>query len=83
MTFLAPNIPGRDVVEPLESAPDFVDEATLKQTGGGAVFIFLPERAGELSWVQQAFPDGQVQGFYDTDRRLRFTIYQVPASSNP
>jgi hypothetical protein len=72
MTFLAPGVIGYDVVEPLGSPPDFVDGSR------GAVFIFLPERLGELSWVQQAFPDRQPREFYDSAGRLWFTAYEVP-----
>jgi 4-amino-4-deoxy-L-arabinose transferase-like glycosyltransferase len=66
MNFLAPEIPGFDVLEPLGAAPDFVDRTQA------AVFIFLPERAGELAWVAEAFPDGETREFYDTDGELRF-----------
>ena len=72
MTFLAPEVSGYDVVEPLNSPPGFVDESRA------AVFIFLPERVGELIWVQQAFPDRRVREFYDGAGRLRFTAYEVP-----
>jgi hypothetical protein len=72
MSFMAPDVPGQDVVEPLEAPPDFVEE------GHGAVFIFLPERVGELEWVRQAFPDGRLWEFRDATGTLRFTIYQVP-----
>ncbi len=72
MTFLAPGVSGRDVVEPLASPPSFVDDSQ------GAVFLFLPERLDELSWVQQAFPGGQERDFYDAVGRLRFKAYEVP-----
>jgi 4-amino-4-deoxy-L-arabinose transferase-like glycosyltransferase len=78
MAFLAPRVQGKDVVEPLSGPPDFVDETTTALTGRGVVFIFLPERVAELAWVQQAFPDGQVQEFYDSGGRLRFTAYRLP-----
>jgi hypothetical protein len=71
MTFLAPDVPGRDVIESLEAPPDFVDEIA------GAVFIFLPERAGELAWVQRALPNGRLHEFRDADQDLRFIVYQV------
>jgi 4-amino-4-deoxy-L-arabinose transferase-like glycosyltransferase len=77
MEFLAPNVFGEDVVEPLQAPPDYVDG------GGGTLFIFLPERAGELSWVQQAFPDGRLREFYDPDGRLRFIAYEVGIPVSP
>jgi hypothetical protein len=73
MTFLAPNVSGQDVIDPLTAPPDFA-------TGGGkergAVFIFLPERRGELRWVQQTFPDGNLREF-ETAGQWRFITYQV------
>jgi 4-amino-4-deoxy-L-arabinose transferase-like glycosyltransferase len=71
MAFLAPEVPGQDVVKPLNAPPDFLDE------GQGAVFIFLPERGEELNWVRQAYPDGRVQEFYDTAGTLRFVVCQL------
>lgn len=76
MAFLAPRVRGQDVVEPLSGPPDF-DEAPTPATDRGTVFIFLPERVGGLAWVQQAFPDGQVQEFFDAGGGLRFTVYKV------
>lgn len=78
MPFLAPDVPGHDVIDPLTGPPDFVAEATVGAVEPRLLFIFLPERLGELAWVQQAFPDGQVQEFYDAWGRLRFTVYKVP-----
>jgi hypothetical protein len=75
MSFLAPDVPGQDVVEPLTAPPDFAHEADEEH---GVVCIFLPERAGELAWVQQAFPDGRLREFYDASDRLRFVAYRAP-----
>jgi len=72
MPFLAPNVSGQDVVEPLEGPPDFVEEKP------GAVFVFLPQRAGERSWVEKAFPDGRWREFRDAEGSLRFLAYEVP-----
>jgi 4-amino-4-deoxy-L-arabinose transferase-like glycosyltransferase len=70
MLFLAPAIAGRDVVEPLTAPPAMESEQT-------AVFLFLPERAGELEFVQQALPGGRVLEFHDPAGRLRFVVYEV------
>jgi 4-amino-4-deoxy-L-arabinose transferase-like glycosyltransferase len=75
--FLAPQVEGKDVVEPLSSLPDFVDQGA-GEGGQGLAFLFLPERLGELAWVEQAFPGGQVREFHDAYDRLRFTAYIVP-----
>lgn len=77
MTFLAPEVEGRDVVEPLEAPPDW------SLGGQNAVFLFLPQRAAELAWVQQRWPDGEAREFYDREGYLRFLAYEVPASGNP
>jgi hypothetical protein len=71
MSFLAPNVSGQDVVKTLDAPPDFPVGRY------GAVFLFLPERSGELSWVQQAFPSGHLREFYGREGRLRFLAYEV------
>ena len=71
MEFMAPRVPGQDVVEPLTAPPDFVDR------GRGAVFLILPERAGELAWIEQAFPAGETLEFHDAGGKLRFIAYEV------
>jgi hypothetical protein len=72
MSFLAPSVPGDDVVEQLTAPPDFVEE------GSNAVFLFLPGRTRDLVWVQEAFPDGGLREFRDADGTLWFTAYEVP-----
>jgi 4-amino-4-deoxy-L-arabinose transferase-like glycosyltransferase len=74
MSFLAPDVPGVDLVEPLTEPPDLESEGRSK----GVVFLFLPERVGELVWVQQAYPDGIVRQTYDSAGELRFMAYEVP-----
>ena len=81
MPFLAPAVPAQDVVEPLDAPPDFVDTAAARAAGRDIMFIFLPERAGELDWVRQAFPAGRLQEFRDARGELRFIVYRV--SSGP
>ena len=72
MPFLAPGVPGQDVVDPLAATPDFVDSER------GAVFLFLPERVAELAFVQEAYPGGRLQELYDVHGGLRFVAYEVP-----
>ena len=69
--FLAPQIEAQDVSDPLAAPPELVD------SGRSATFIFLPERLGELAWVQEAFPTGTIREFYDSEGGLRFTAYEV------
>jgi hypothetical protein len=71
LMFLAPRVEGHDVVEPLTAPPDFVDE------GRGAVFLLLPARAGELAWIEQAYPEGDLREFYDDAGQLRFIAYTI------
>jgi hypothetical protein len=43
------------------------------------VFIFIPQRLGELGPVQQAFPEGQLVQYYSpVDGRLMVTLYIIP-----
>jgi hypothetical protein len=81
MPFLSPDVPAQDVVESLDALPDFVDTAAAKAAGRAILFIFLPERAGELDWVRQAFPAGRLREFRDAGGELRFIAYRV--SSRP
>jgi hypothetical protein len=70
MPFLAPDVQGQDIVEPLSGPPDFSE-------GRSAVFLFLPERAGELDQVRRALPGGQLREFLDVRGELRFIAYEV------
>ena len=72
MDFIAPQVPGQDFVEPIDAPPVRVDASR------NAVFIFLPERAGELAFVQQGFPGGQLREFRDPSGQVRFIAYEVP-----
>ena len=71
MGFLAPQVEGRDIEQPLSGPPD------LPNADRGAVFVFLPDRAGELAWVQAALPNGRAREFYDDRERLRFVAYEA------
>jgi hypothetical protein len=72
MPFLAPEVSGEDVTEPLQGPPAFVDP------GRDAVFLLLPERAGELAWIQQAFPGGNLDEYLDASGQVRFIAYTLP-----
>ncbi len=69
--FLAPDVTGEDIVDPLDAPPYEVE------TDRTAVWIFLPERTTELSWVEQAFPGGHIEEFRDVGGNLRFVTYTV------
>jgi hypothetical protein len=68
--FIARDLDGYDVNEPLRARPDFV------APNRKAVFIFLPERRGELDFVRQAFPSGRLREFHGVDGKLLFVAYE-------
>ena len=65
MGFLAPDVAGQDVLEPLKNAPTFVDEDRQ------SIFVSLPERVDELEWVRTAYPGGEVAEFHDQEGVLQ------------
>jgi len=71
--FIAKGIQVHDVVQPLTRAPDFVDPKYKP------VFIFLPERTKELTFIRQAYPNGvqeEVRRINDSVGPLLFTAYR-------
>lgn len=56
--FLASNIPGSDVSQPISAA-----DLPAPPPGRRPIFIFLPERSGELAMVQSRYPDGNLRQF--------------------
>lgn len=75
--YLAPDVEGEDVPEPLTAPPD----NKLVKPDKNAVFIFLPERRQELELVRQAFPHGQLEQVSspvpDASEPL-YILYRVP-----
>lgn len=71
LRYMLYGVPGMDILEPLTGPPTFVDPSR------DAVFVFLPSRRGELQWVRQAYPQGQVREFAGLDGRPLFTLYDV------
>ena len=69
--FIAQGVVGMDVLEPLKGPPTFVDLSKE------AVFIFLPERLGELGAVRQSYPTGQLREFRREDGTLLFVSYEA------
>jgi 4-amino-4-deoxy-L-arabinose transferase-like glycosyltransferase len=56
--FIAKDVPVIDVLEPLKAPP------TITDSGLKPVFVFLPERLGELDLVKQAYPRGVEEQVY-------------------
>ncbi len=72
--YLAPDIEGVDITEPLTAPPD----PGLAQPGKHAAFLFLPERRPELDLVRQTFPDGALDEIPSPlNDGLLFTVYRV------
>lgn len=69
ISFLAPEKRGQDVIDPLTGPPDF-------DPGQPALFIFLPERLNDLTFVRQAYPGGSYQEFFADDGSLLFAVYE-------
>jgi 4-amino-4-deoxy-L-arabinose transferase-like glycosyltransferase len=69
--YLAPEMTLADVEQPV-SGP-----VTLTLGLPETFFIFLPERAGELQWVQQTYPQGVVQEYYGHEDAVLFVVYKV------
>lgn len=55
--YLAPDVPGQDIHEPITEPPDW----DLAELDKHVLFIFLPERLDELELVKQAFPGGELR----------------------
>lgn len=68
--YLAPSMRGEDVAEPLTAPFERVLD-------GPTLFVFLPERRGELAQVQAAFPQGRIEEFQLGDGRALFTVYAL------
>jgi hypothetical protein len=72
--YLAPEKIGLDVIEPLTGPQDF-------PLRGPSLFIFLPERLGELEFVRQRYPDGEYREFHGENGELWFAIYETGGGS--
>jgi 4-amino-4-deoxy-L-arabinose transferase-like glycosyltransferase len=69
--FLAPGMALADVEQPLPGPP-------VPPLGAGdTLFIALPERAGELYWVEQAYPQGRYSEYRGHEGTVLFAVYRV------
>lgn len=79
LVFLAPEVPRDDVIEPL-TTPEALDR--LVRSDRDALFIFLPERAGERVLVAQRYPRGEAREVRSPDgREVMYYWYFVPAAA--
>lgn len=74
LPFLVPNANVSDLVDPITSPTSL----NLVSVDEGMVFIFVPERASELRFVQQAFPKGRLAEVHSSvNDQVLATIYIV------
>jgi len=78
IAYIAPDLDGVDVVEPLAAPPD----PGLAQPDKDAAFVFLPERRAELEWVRQTYPGGQLEDIPSEQNPL-FSVYRVSLHASP
>jgi predicted DNA-binding antitoxin AbrB/MazE fold protein len=72
--YLAPEARGYDIYEPLQIPFD----RQQAQASDEVIFVFLPERLAELSFVQATFPDGNYREIMlPTGNEILFAIYRV------
>lgn len=68
--YLAPQMNGVDITEPLTAPPDW-------SISRPSLFIFLPERANELPYVEQAYPGGRYQEIIGDNTGFLYSVYEV------
>ena len=78
LRYLLPDLAGQDITDPLTAPFD----STLVPPGAKAFFVFLPERGPELNWVQQTYPNGQVEEVRSPSDQQKI-LYLTYAVDNP
>jgi hypothetical protein len=68
--YLAPGMTGIDVLEKLTAEPEW-------SLTGATIFIFLPERLGELEFVRATYPGGRYREFYSGQGEMLFAAYET------
>jgi len=69
--FIAREVKGTDVLEPITNSVTFVIPDRR------AVFIFLPERLGELDVVRRFYPTGRLREFRNKNGQVLFVAYEA------
>jgi hypothetical protein len=74
--FLAPNMHGRDVLEPIERT----EQVPTADAARRAIYVALPFRQAELIIVQERYPGGRMRIFTDplNPNELFFMAYEAP-----
>jgi 4-amino-4-deoxy-L-arabinose transferase-like glycosyltransferase len=70
IVYLAPEVEGEDVLEPLTGPPGFVEPDKLP------LFVFLPERLAEIEYVEATYPKGRRLEFRQPAGSLLFVVYE-------
>ena len=70
LLFLTPNYARQDIYEPLTAPP------TNLPANADLMFVVLPERASDLLFIQQAFPNGQLEEIR-AENRDELLYYQM------
>lgn len=68
--YLAPHASGQDIPDPLSEPPTAANYDTV-------VYLFLPERLGELDLVRTAYPNGELNETYGRNDEHLYTTYLV------
>jgi hypothetical protein len=68
--YLAPDASGVDIPEQMNEPPAVIGKGAL-------VFVFLPERRGEIELIRSTYPDGEEMDFISRNNDLLFTVYLV------
>jgi hypothetical protein len=68
--YLAPQMRGTDLIEPLTEPADI-------PLTGPSLFVFLPERLGELLFVEQSYPGGRYREVSGPDGTLLYAVYEL------
>jgi hypothetical protein len=71
LAFTAPHVQGIDVLEPLTSPPTW--PMNSRPTG----FAFTPERAAELAFVKQSYPNGREEWIKTLSGQPLVLLYEV------
>jgi hypothetical protein len=69
--YMAPNLNGMDVLQPIHAPPDFVDHSRR------AIFVFYPARIGEFEFVRQSYPNGNRIDDKKPNGQEIFLVYEV------
>lgn len=70
IAYLEPEFTAQDVMQPLTQPPNW-------SLSGPTLFMFLPERRGELDLVARSYPGGQVAQHARPDGQVLFITYEV------